>query len=102
MPIIAQQAIPESLLGWLTTSAVTVLALGVLSFVRGWIVPGSALAKAEQRAERAEERLRQVAEEDRVTLIPALTRATDVLAHYVAEKADPTPPPPTRPPRSSR
>lgn len=86
-------AIPDSLFGWLTGSAVTVLALGVLSFIRGWIVPGATYSRCLAEKDAADAELRRVAREDREVLVPALTRATDVLAHYVERKADATPPP---------
>jgi hypothetical protein len=99
---LAQQSVPD-LTAWLIGTPVTVLAAVTWAWMTGRIVTGGALAKAEQRAERAEAELRRIAESDRVVLVPALTRATDVLANYVVRKTDEEPPPrPTRPPRGQR
>jgi hypothetical protein len=93
---LAQQSVPD-LTAWLIGTPVTVLAAVTWAWMTGRIVTGSALAKAEARAEHAEQRLREIAEEDRSVLIPVLTRTTDVLTHYVVRKAnDDTPVPPTR------
>jgi hypothetical protein len=91
---IAQQSI--DLTTWLVGTPVTVLAFITYAWLSGRIVTGGALAKAEARAEKAEERLRQIAEEDRSVLVPALTRATDVLTAYLERKTDTPPPPPRR------
>jgi hypothetical protein len=96
LTLLAQTEIPQSLYGWLTGSAVTVLALGVLSFIRGWIVPGATYSRCLAEKDALETELRTRAREDRETLIPALTRATDVLARQLERRVDNTPPPPSK------
>ena len=83
--MILAQSVPADLSGWLTGSAVTVLAFGIVAFVRGWIIPGHIYQRALERSDR------QAAELDRLhtvfedKVIPALTRSTDLMAR-VAER----------------
>jgi hypothetical protein len=97
LSLLGQGAPPGELTSWLTGSAVTVLALGIVAFLRRWIVTGAELDRVQAKLDAAEALLRKIAVDDREVLVPALTRATDVLANYVRQKVDATPPPPNRP-----
>lgn len=86
---VAQQDIPDTLLSWLTGSAVSVLAVGILAFIRGWIVPGAAHQRvlAENAELRAELRRLQHVFEDRV--FPAVIHAHQSLS-LSAEEREPS------------
>jgi hypothetical protein len=77
--VLAQQ-VPSDLTGWLTGSAVTVLAFVVLAFIRGWIVPGVIYTRTLKENDdlKAEARGLQAVFLEKV--IPTLTRATDLMA----------------------
>jgi hypothetical protein len=80
LTLLAQTNAAPDLTGWLTGSAVTVLAFIVIAFIRGWIVPGvthtRALAKQDEQS--AEIRSLHAMIMDKV--VPTLTRATDLMA----------------------
>ena len=85
IPMILAQSVPTDISGWLTGSAVTVLAFIVVGFIKGYLVPGHIYQRALERSDR------QAAELDRLhtvfedKVIPALTRSTDLMAR-VAER----------------
>jgi hypothetical protein len=95
LPLLAQDA-PGELMSWLTGSAVTVLAVGIIAFLRRWIVTGTELARCQTKLDAAEERERQRVVEDREVLIPLLTRTTDTLTRHLERRLDNTPPPPNK------
>ena len=82
--VLAQQ-VPADLTGWLTGSAVTVLAFGILAFVRGWIVPGHVYTRALARNDKQAEELSRLHAVFEEKVIPSLVRATDLMGR-VAER----------------
>jgi len=83
--VLAQQ-IPSELTGWLTGSAVSVLAFGILAFVRGWIIPGGIYARALERNDECAAELRELQAIFLQQVVPALTRVTDLLARINEEQ----------------
>lgn len=81
--LFAQDAPPGDLMGWLTGSAVTVLAAVVWGFLRRWIVTGTELQREIDRAERAEAKVDQLRDYIEERTLPALIRVTDVLSRGV-------------------
>ena len=81
-PLVLAQQVPSELAGWLTGSAVSVLAFGILAFVRGWIVSGGTHARVlkEKDEEAAERRALQAIFLDKV--VPTLVRANDLIAKF--------------------
>jgi hypothetical protein len=94
---LAQQEVPTSLLGWLTGSAVTVLAFITWAWMTGRIHSDKDHQRIVTENEELRTELRQRNEEDRQTLIPTLVRATDVLAQYLERRTGDTPPPANKP-----
>jgi hypothetical protein len=88
----AEQAGP-----WLTALNLGLAGIGLWAFTTGKIVASPTHAKCVEKLDAAEAELRRRADEDRSSLIPALTRATDVLAKHLERRiGDTTPPPPNR------
>jgi hypothetical protein len=81
---------------WLTALNLGLAGIGLWAFTTGKIVASPTHAKCVEKLDAAEAELRRRADEDRSTLIPALTRATDVLAKHLERRMDNTPPPPNR------
>ncbi len=77
---------PTDVTAWLVGTPVTVLAFGIVAFVRGWVVPGTThtrvLAKNDEQA--AEIRRLHVVFEDKV--IPTLVRSTDLMARIAEQE----------------
>jgi hypothetical protein len=103
LTLLAQTQIPDSLLGWLTGSAVTVLAFIVWAFITGKIHSDKELQRVVGRCDEefkriagkldaAEAELRERNKDARETLVPTLVKATDLLARYLT-RSDNTPPP---------
>jgi hypothetical protein len=89
--IVAQAAGPaQDIVPWLNLGATT---LFLYLFATGRIVAQSTHQRCEQKLAEAEAELRRRADEDRLTLIPALVRSTDILAKQL-DRASNTPPPP--------
>lgn len=83
---------------WLTALNLGIAGIGLWAFSTGRIVAQGTMAKCEEKLAAAQEELRERNKEARETLIPALTRATDVLARHIErryERGD-TPPPPNK------
>ena len=78
--MILAQAPPTDIASWLTGSAVTVLAFIVVGFIRGWIVPGHVHARTAHKQDQLEEEVRKLHAVFEDKVIPALVRATDVIA----------------------
>jgi Skp family chaperone for outer membrane proteins len=102
--LLAQTEIPQSLLGWLTGSAVTVLAFIVWAFITGKIHSDKELQRVVARCDEefkriagkldaAEAELRASNKEAREVLVPTVTRALVLLARFVDRQSDNTPPP---------
>lgn len=100
LPLLAQTTIPDSLLGWLTGSAVTVLAFITWAWMTGRIHSDKELQRVVERCDAefarvaakldaAEAELRERNTEARETLVPTLVKATELLGRYL----DRTPPP---------
>lgn len=85
LPLLAQQ-VPTDAAGWLTGSAVSVLAFVVLALIRGWIVPGGIY----QRALKENDDLKAERRQDQAlyteTVIPTLTRVADFLLRQERER----------------
>ena len=77
--ILAQQ-IPPDVAGWLTGSAVSVLAFGIIAFVKGWIVAGHVYQRALDHNDKQAAELDRLHEVFEDKVIPALTRSTDLMA----------------------
>lgn len=99
LTILAQDASPTDLFGWLTSSAVTALAVVVIAFLRRWIVTGAELQREIDRAERAEQKVDQLRDYIEERTLPTLLRVNEVLARgvEVAAAAEATSLPPRRP-----
>jgi Skp family chaperone for outer membrane proteins len=102
--LLAQTAIPDSLLGWLTGSAVTVLAFIVWAFITGKIHSDKELQRVVSRCDEefkrvagkldaAEAELRANNKEAREVLVPTVTKALVLLGRFVDRQSDNTPPP---------
>lgn len=78
-----QTAQPTDLFGWLTGSAVTVLAVVVVGFLKRWIVTGAELANAIARAEKAEAKADALNAYIQDRMLPTMVRVSDVLARGV-------------------
>jgi hypothetical protein len=81
------QPIPDSLVGWLTGSAVTVLALGVLAFTRGWIVPGVTYGRVLEERDTAVQKLEERNREDRELLMPLLAENARAALRVVEQRS---------------
>jgi hypothetical protein len=68
------------------------------TMLTGKVHPHSEYQRVVTKLDAAEAEIRARNEDDRNTLIPALIRATDVLAQYVERRDNNTPPPPSKPP----
>jgi hypothetical protein len=102
--LLAQTEIPQSLLGWLTGSAVTVLAFIVWAFITGKIHSDKELQRVVSRCDEefkrvagkldaAEAELRANNKEAREVLVPTVTKALVLLGRFVDRQSDNTPPP---------
>ena len=96
-PAILAQAATEAG-SWLTALNLGLAGIGLYMFASGKLVAQSTYQRCEDKLAQVEEELRERNKEARETLIPALTRATDLLARHIERQFDNTPPPPTRPP----
>jgi hypothetical protein len=65
------------------------------TMLTGKVHPHSEYQRVVTKLDAAEAEIRVRNEDDRNTLIPALIRATDVLAQYVERRDNNTPPPPS-------
>lgn len=106
LPLLAQTTIPDSLLGWLTGSAVTVLAFITWAWMTGRIHSDKELQRIIERCDAefqriagkldaAEAELRERNQEAREALVPTLTKALVLLGRF-ADRHDTTPNPPTK------
>jgi hypothetical protein len=84
--ILAQAPSPD-ITAWLIGTPVTVLAFGILAFVRGWIVPGQVHARTQAECEKRETELRALQATFVNSVIPALVRATDALAEAERDRS---------------
>ena len=84
--ILAQVTAPD-LTAWLIGTPVTVLAFGIIAFVRGWIIPGHAYNRvvAKLDAKEAELHDQYLATMDKV--IPTLLQAQSALAEIARERS---------------
>lgn len=92
--ILAQQEVPTSLLGWLTGSAVTVLAFITWAWMTGRIHNDKDYQRLAAENNELREELRKRNIEDRESLIPTLVRATDVLTRSLDRRTSGDTPPP--------
>jgi hypothetical protein len=81
---------------WLTALNLGLAGIGLWAFTTGKIVAHGTHAKCVEKLDAAEAELRRRADEDRSSLIPVLTRATDVLAKHLERRMDNTPNPPNK------
>lgn len=79
LPLLAQQ-IPTDVAGWLTGSAVSSLAFVVLALIRGWLVPGRTHDRVLKENDDLKAEARGLQGVFLEKVIPALTRATDLIA----------------------
>jgi hypothetical protein len=93
---LAQGTPPTDLMSWLTGSAVTVLAAVIFALMRRWLVTGAELQRIQTKLDAAEERERERSKDDRLVLIPLLTRTTDTLARHLERRLGDTPQPPNK------
>jgi len=77
--ILAQQS-PIDLSAWLIGTPVTVLAFGIFAFVKGWIIPGPTHNRVLARNDAQTAELRELHAIFFDKVVPALTRATDLMA----------------------
>ena len=91
---LAQAAGPaQDIVPWLNLGATT---LFLYLFATGKIVAQSTHQRCEQKLVEVEAELRRRADEDRLSLIPALVRSTDILARQLDRASNSTPPPPPK------
>jgi hypothetical protein len=82
---------------WLTVVNIGLAGIGLWAFATGKIVAQGTYQRCEEKLSTVEEELRERNREARETLIPALTRATDLLARQLERRLDDrTPPPPNK------
>jgi hypothetical protein len=83
---------------WLTGVNLGLAGVFLWAFASGKIVASGTHQREVARADQLEEELRERNREARETLIPALTRATDLLARHIERRVDQgdTPQPPNK------
>jgi tetrahydromethanopterin S-methyltransferase subunit E len=89
------QATSPDITAWLIGTPVTVLAFGIVAFIRGWIVTAASLERCQRKLDAAEAELRNRNQETISVIVPIVTRCTEIMARQLERYGD-TPPPPTK------
>lgn len=74
----ATTSAPDDLGGWLAIVNIGVAGLGLLAFVRGWIVPGNVYDQSIERERLKDERTEEIQKMIQDYLIPELTKANEI------------------------
>lgn len=83
VPVVwAQVSAQQDVSGLVTGSAVTILGTLVISFVKGWIVPGYRYDRLETKYDAAIDEIRKMNHDNQEKFLPTVLRLLDFLTKY--------------------